>query len=83
MVRAFALRDVAIDASGFLDGEEILGGNRLDRLPRGGKWLGDTGDAQAADEFRMAADEGFDVRRGGGLADGRGDIEGIENRWHR
>ena len=26
----------------------------------------------------MAADEGFDVRRGSGLADGRGDVEGVE-----
>ena len=78
MAGAFALRDVAIDAAGFLDGEEVLGGNGLDRLPRGGKWLGDTGDAQAPDQLRMAARERCHVRRGGGLTDGRGDIQRIE-----
>ena len=78
MVRAFALRDVAIDAPGFLDGEEILGGNGLDRLARGGKRRGDSGDAQAPDQLRMAVHEGFHVRRGGGLADGRGDVQRIE-----
>ena len=78
MVRAFALRDVAIDAPGLLDGKEILGGDRLDRLPRGREWLGDSRDAQPPDQLRMPAHEGFHVRRRGGLADGRGDVERVE-----
>jgi hypothetical protein len=78
MVRAFALRDVPIDAPGFLDGKEILARNRLNRLPRGGERLGDSRDAQPPDQLRMPAHERFDVRRRGGLADGRGDVQRVE-----
>ena len=78
MVRAFALRDVAIDAPGFLDGKKILAGDRLDRLPRGRERLGDSRDAQPPDQLRMPPHERFHVRRRGGLADGRGDVQRVE-----
>ena len=55
-----------------------LRGDCLDRLPRGRERLGDSGDAQPPDQLRMAAHERFHVRRRGGLADGRGDVQRVE-----
>ena len=49
-----------------------------DGFARDGEGLVDAGDGDGAGQFRMARDEGVEIGRGGGLADGGGDVEGVE-----
>ena len=73
-----ALDDLAVDLAGLLDGGEKL----LRGLAQvfGGDFEGlvHAGELNAAEQFRMALDEGVDIGCLGRLADEVGDIDGEE-----